>query len=73
MPEQDHARQDVQRKGAVDGRGREQQQPQRGTESPTTSGFLIPKRMTRFAESPSEKPPMIKLVGRKASPTSSGL
>ena len=41
--------------------------------SPTTSGGLIPNRITSFAESPSEKTPMITFPGRNASPTWSGL
>ena len=40
---------------------------------PATSGGLIPKRMTSFAERPSEKAPMIKLDGKNARPTWSGL
>jgi len=40
---------------------------------PVTSGGLIPKRMTSRAERPSESAPMIRLAGRKARPTSSGL
>ena len=37
------------------------------------SGFLIPKRMTSFAERPIEKAPMIRFAGRKDRPTHSGL
>ena len=40
---------------------------------PAAIGRLIPKRMTIFAESPSENTAMITFAGRNASPTSSGL
>ena len=42
-------------------------------ESLRANGGLMPKRMTSLAERPSEKAPMIRLAGRKARPTSSGL
>ena len=47
--------------------------PTAATRSPTESGGLIPNRMTSFAERPSENAPMIRLAGRNASPTSSGV
>ena len=47
--------------------------PAEARNSPVASGRLMPNRMTIFAESPSEKVPMIRLAGRNARPTSSGL
>ena len=41
--------------------------------SPVPSGLRNPKRITSFAERPSEKAPMIRLAGRKERPTLSGL
>ena len=40
---------------------------------PTAIGRLTPKRITIFADSPSENAPMIRFEGRNASPTWSGL
>ena len=47
--------------------------PTAASERPAASGGLIPKRMTSFAETPTESAPMIRLAGRKARPTWSGL
>ena len=47
--------------------------PAAASSSPVASGRLMPKRMTIFAESPSENAPMIRFAGRNARPTSSGL
>ena len=47
--------------------------PTAASESPTASGGRNPKRMTSFAEMPTESTPMITLPGRKARPTCSGL
>ena len=41
--------------------------------NPTTSGGLMPKRMTRRSDRAIDSKPMMSVVGRKASPTSSGL
>ena len=41
--------------------------------SPAASGSRVPKRITIFAESPSENAPMIRFAGRNARPTWSGL
>ncbi len=43
------------------------------TVRPVTRGGLIPKRITSFAETPIESPPMIRLAGRNARPTWSGV
>ena len=47
--------------------------PAAASSRPAASGTLMPKRMTILAERPSEKAPMIRLDGRKARPTCSGL
>ena len=47
--------------------------PTAASDSPVASGALKPKRMTSLAERPSENAPMIRLAGRKARPTCSGL
>ena len=47
--------------------------PTATSSSPTASGGLMPKRITSFAESPSENAPMIRFAGRNARPTFSGL
>ena len=62
-------------------RSRSGRRPARGRTAPvrprpaagrTTSGRLIPKRITSLADRPSENAPMIRLAGRNASPTCSG-
>ena len=47
--------------------------PTAASDSPAASGGLKPKRITSFAERPTERTPMIRLAGRKARPTCSGL
>ncbi len=47
--------------------------PAAAKSSPAPSGRLMPKRRTIFAETPSEKAPMMRLAGRKASPTWNGV
>ena len=66
--------QDVDDEAAVDRRAREEHEPERPRAAgPTASGARMPKRITSFAERPSENAPMIRLAGRNARPTSSGL
>jgi len=47
--------------------------PAAASKSPVASGFLNPKRITSFAESPIENAPIIRFAGRNERPTSSGL
>ncbi len=47
--------------------------PPAASSRPAAIGRLIPNRITSFADRPSEKTAMIKLAGRKARPTCSGL
>ena len=47
--------------------------PTDGESSPTASGARSPNFITSFAESPIENAAMIRLAGRNASPTWSGL
>ena len=46
--------------------------PTRRSAGPTPSGGLMPKRITSFAETPTESAPMIRFAGRNARPTLSG-
>ena len=46
--------------------------PRAASESPAAIGPRIPKRITTFAEMPSENAAMIRLAGRNARPTWSG-
>ena len=72
--EQDHAREHVGDEAPVDRRPREEQRARpRPAAGPPPAARLMPKRMTSLAERPSENAPMIRLAGRKASPTCSGL
>ena len=62
--------QHVDDEAAVDRRAGEQREPERPRSAGRPpSGGLMPKRITSFAETPTESAPMIRFAGRNARPT----
>ena len=71
--EQDHGREHVDEHVSVDRSTREGAEAERGQPEARRERQPEPKRMTIFADRPIENTPIIRLAGRKARPTWSGL